>query len=122
MSSDFVLIQRTNTIEEADIIVAWLEEQGIEATIVDRANAGAMLFGVTDSEGFAICAEDAATADRAVKLLEEHQPVTKKVVPPGTKVKARCEDCGKDSIYPGEQAGSVQECNECGAYLDVPEL
>ncbi len=122
MSSDFVLIQRTNTIEEADIIVAWLEEQGIEATIVDRSNAGAMLFGLTDLEGFAICAEDKAIAERAIKLLEEHQPETKKKIPPGTVVRAKCEECGEESGYPGEQAGTVQECLECGAYLDVPEL
>ena len=120
MASEFSLIRRTSTIEEADILTAWLEEQGIEAMIIDRANSGAYLFGLTDLEGFAIVAAEAAVAERAVKLLEEHNPPTKKRGA-GTKVAAKCEDCGKDTVFDGAMQGTVQECEHCGAYVDVPE-
>lgn len=120
MASDFSLIRRTSTIEEADILTAWLEEQGIEAMIVDRANSGAYLFGLTDVEGFAIVAAQPEVAERAIKLLEEHNPSIQKRGA-GTQIAAKCEDCGKDTVFDGTLQGTVQECEHCGAYVDVPE-
>lgn len=120
MASDLILIQRTTTIEEADIITAWLEEQGILATIIDRANAGGYLFGMTDVEGFAIVTADKATAERAVAMIAEHKPGKPKRSA-GLKVTAKCEECGKETVFDGELSGTVQECEHCGAYVDVPE-
>jgi len=33
-----------------------------------------------------------------------------------------CEGCGNTVSFPASVVGSVQECPECGGYVDVPEL
>jgi len=30
-----------------------------------------------------------------------------------------CEKCGERSAFPASQLGSVQQCQHCGAYVDV---
>lgn len=32
-----------------------------------------------------------------------------------------CEECGRPASFPAVQAGSVQQCPHCGAYVDVGE-
>jgi hypothetical protein len=36
-----------------------------------------------------------------------------------TTVEAVCEECGHSNSFPAAQRGSVQQCEKCGAYLDV---
>jgi len=31
-----------------------------------------------------------------------------------------CQECGKSITFPGERGGHVEECPECGSYVDVP--
>ena len=38
------------------------------------------------------------------------------------RIQMECEGCGKTVIFPGKELGTVQECPECGGYLDMPEL
>ena len=33
-----------------------------------------------------------------------------------------CEECNQTSSFPSEQAGTVQSCPRCGAYVDVGQL
>ena len=122
MAKDPVLIRRTSTVEEADIIVAWLSDQGVEALVSDRDNAGVMAFGVTDTEGIEIYVSDAEAAARAGELLAEHD----KQNAPGESngdamsVEVSCEDCGKKNLFPATATESVRVCPECGAHLDIP--
>ena len=51
MPSEPICVRRAATIEEAEIIVAWLDERGVMATIFDPSNPGVAAFGVTDLEG-----------------------------------------------------------------------
>lgn len=37
----------------------------------------------------------------------------------GPPVEVVCEQCGKRSEFPAAQLGSVQNCPQCGAYVDV---
>lgn len=39
-----------------------------------------------------------------------------------TRIQMQCEGCGKTVTFPAADLGTVQECPECGGYLDVPEL
>jgi hypothetical protein len=39
----------------------------------------------------------------------------------GSPVETVCEECGHRSSFPASQRGSVQQCPQCGAYLDVGE-
>ncbi len=37
-------------------------------------------------------------------------------------IQMRCDGCGNKVTFPAVDLGSVQECPECGGYVDVPEL
>lgn len=37
-------------------------------------------------------------------------------------IKARCEECGRTSEFEARDAGTLQVCPHCNAYVDVPEL
>jgi len=120
MTTDPICVRRTNTIEEADIIVAWLEEHGIEASVIDRDNPGVFAFGVTDPEGVAICVADEATAETAKRLLEEHdREHLQQQCSCASEVELHCEECGHDFRVPGEQADGVVECPQCRAHVDA---
>jgi len=124
MAAEPVVIRRTATVEEAQIIVAWLDEQGVEAVVVDQANPGVFAFGVTDNEGISIAVPDEESARRAKSILEEHDRQQADTAPPDTSIEmvaVVCEACKATTSFTGEQRGTVQECSECGAYLDVPE-
>jgi hypothetical protein len=124
MAAEPVVIRRTATVEEAQIIVAWLDEQGVEAVVVDQANPGVFAFGVTDIEGIAIAVPDEESARRAESILAEHDREHAEATLPDTsieRVDVVCETCKSTTTFTGEQRGTVQECSECGAYLDVPE-
>ena len=72
MVGELICVRRTATVEEADIVVAWLDSQGLKAQVVDRENIGVRAFGVTDHEGIAVCVADEETAfkltDHPVKI------------------------------------------------------
>jgi len=121
MPGDLHCIRRTVTVEEADIIATWLADRGIEAQVVDRDNPGVLAFGLTDAEGIAICVTDEETAKKAQALLEEHDRERAAQAESEGQVELACEECGAVSTFPASQRGTVQECSECGAYVDVPE-
>jgi hypothetical protein len=122
MPGDLYCIRRTATVEEADIIVTWLAGRGVEAQVVDRANPGVLAFGITDTEGIAICVADEETAEKAQALLEEHDRERADQAEGKGQVETTCEECGALNRFSLQQRGTVQECSECGAYIDVPEV
>lgn len=118
--SEPICIRRTSTMEEAEIIVAWLADNGLTARIVDQANPGVFAFGMTDHEGIAVCVSDAESAGRARTLLEEHDRNSAARWANAKPIAVSCEDCGAANEFPAKLAGSVQECVACHAYIDVP--
>jgi len=123
MSSKPICIRHTATVEEADILVAWLAERDIKATITDRDNPGAFAFGVTDTEGIEVFVANEEIARRAKELLAEHdrEHATEHGAESAeTAVEVTCEECKCACSFPADQRGTVQECPECGAYVDVP--
>lgn len=118
--SEPICIRRTSTMEEAEILVAWLADNGLTAHVVDRANPGVFAFGMTDLEGIAVFVADAESADRARTLLEEHDRAAAARWANAKPIGVSCEECGAANEYPARLAGSVQECASCHAYLDVP--
>jgi hypothetical protein len=122
MSGDPVCVRRAKSVEEAEIIVAWLDEEGIEATIVDPSNPGVLAFGVTDVEGIAVYVRDAETAERAAALLAEHDrrhDESGSEEASRERIQQECPECGQNVEFDAELGGTVQECPECGANVDV---
>ena len=125
MTEEPVCIHRAGTIEEADIIVAWLADRGVKASILDPENPGGLAFGVTDPEGYEIYVTDASTAQQALKLLEEHDRERER----GTldsdlpeQITTTCEECGQSNSFSADLAGTVQQCEQCGAHIDVQAI
>ncbi|MCH7705200.1 MAG: hypothetical protein IIB61_08810, partial [Planctomycetes bacterium] len=121
MANEPICIRRTSTVEEADIICGWLAERGINAEVSDRNNPGVFAFGVTDVEGIAICVPDAQTAEKAAKLLDEHDRERAHTADgPSMPVDVVCDGCGETCSFPDEDRGTVQTCPHCEGHLDVP--
>jgi len=123
MPENPVCIRRTNTIEEAEILVFWLDDRGVKATVLDPDSTGVFAFGVTDPEGVEIYVADEETAERAKVLLAEHDKEREEPTPADDTpalIEVKCDECGQRNSYPSDRAGSVQECTQCGAFIDVP--
>lgn len=109
---------------EADIVVNWLAERGIEAAVKDRFAAGTFeVPQIVAPYGIEVCTMNPSQTDDAKSALveffknRESQIEAKSPEP----IDAECEDCGKSSTYPGDVRGRVENCKHCNAYIDVPE-
>ena len=119
MDSNPICIHRATTLEEAEILVAWLEDQGVAAKVLDPDSTGVFAFGVTDTEGVEIFVADEATATKAKELIAEHERKRAEESTAGP-IAVACDECGHSNQFPADTAGKVQACTECGAYIDVP--
>ena len=122
MPSEIKIVYRASTLEEADIIVAWLDEQGITAVVRNRATAGMLEIPVMyAAHGMEVCVADAEQAERAVAALKEHYREQSDAAGSGSAIETKCEGCGETASFPYAQHGLVQNCPHCDAYIDVPE-
>jgi len=110
---------------EADIVAAWLEDQGITVHVKNRHAVGTMQTPlIVAPKGIEVCVVDPQQADQAKALVREHLEHRKqKLDEPamGRTIEAVCEECRKSSTFPFEQRGTVQNCPHCRQFLDVPE-
>ena len=120
MSDQPVCIRRVTTLEEAQLLVGWLDEHEIDATVVGAQNPGALAFGVTDFEGIGIFVPDGATAERANALLVENDARSPESESSAQILDATCDECGEVTAFQSDAAGTVQSCRACGAFVDVP--
>jgi len=123
MPRDMICVYRAADLGEADIVAAWLEEQGITVHVKDRhATSQAPL--TVAPRGIEVCVVDPAQTNRATELLRTHADeleVKKPASAHGPDIETVCEECGKASRFPFAQRGSVQTCPHCRQYLDVPQ-
>lgn len=114
-------VYRASTVEEADIVVAWLADREIFAFVKDRNMAGNHVTLAVAPKGVEVCVADPTLAAQASELLRIHregqmgQPMGEfeKVVP------VQCPKCGSMLEYPGEFMGSEQACPNCGQDIRV---
>ena len=110
-----------------DVVVAWLADQGIDARIVhqrasDTVLGSAPLFYTEGQKpGIELWVQDEDHAIVARKLLADHARFHAEHTAGVSTLTATCEECSTTSTFPGDTAGSVQECPNCGAYIDVPD-
>jgi hypothetical protein len=114
----------------ADVIALWLTDQGIPAQVMDAATLGGHE-GLTwlsrtgvSGRGIEVWVIDPGEVSRAQLLLEEHQAdlaadAADRANSSET-VEVICEDCGESNTFPGSERGKVQNCRQCGVYMDVP--
>jgi len=123
MPSDMICVYRAADVGEADIVAAWLDDQGI-ATLVKDRHAGSLPSLTVAPLGVEVCVIDPAQAEQAKTLVREHLEQCKQNTDKASlvwRIEAVCEECGKASRFPYEQYGTVQTCPHCRRYLDVPE-
>lgn len=118
-------VYRAASVEEADIIVAWLAEREFNAFVKNRNVIGTVYVPMsTAPKGVEVCVLDEAQAKRAKELLAEHADELRHrplPIPPGKVFRAVCEECGSPTDFPSELFGSVQTCPHCRANMDVNE-
>ena len=120
MTDQPVCLRRVNTLEAAQLLVAWLDDHEIDATVVGAQNPGSLAFGVTDFEGIGVFVPDESTAERATQLLAEHDARSPEGVSDEEYFDATCDECGEVTTFENDDAGTVQSCSACGAFIDVP--
>ena len=118
-----------DSIEQADIVAAFLGERDIRAQVMNRHTRGGLagfsMFahnGVS-IDGMEVWVLDIEQAPIAIELLAEQEMkrTTRETAREisGEPVIVVCEDCGTEATFPPAQRGSVQECPNCSAYIDV---
>ena len=121
MNNEPTCVRRVDTIEEAQLLVAWLDDNDIDATIMGGQNPGSLAFGVADFEGIRILVSDTSTAARATELLAEHDARTHQNAAAEPSVKMTCDECGAVTQFEGGESNKVQTCSACGAFIDNPD-
>jgi hypothetical protein len=120
---DPVKIYAATSNVEAQLICRLLQKNDLAAFAGEDVSPagvwiGGTLPGIFDAGVFV----SRIDADRAFALIrQKEQLATDRTSAPGPEVEAFCEDCGKTSVFPADQNGTVQNCSHCGAFLDVGE-
>ena len=116
-----------NTMAHAVVTANWLNEQGIAAEVMDLMTLGG-LEGLTawapgiSARGLEVWVLDASKAPEARRVLAEHAAARARQAEEakeGGDLEVVCEECGRTSVFPAAQRGTVQDCPHCGEYLDV---
>ena len=119
-----ITVFRASSVPEADIVAAWLDDQGIAAFVKNRLTAETLpLPNVVAPRGFEVCVAE-RDVDRARYLLDEHQKelARRRQVEESSPIHAVCGPCRHVTPFPHAHAGTSQHCRQCGSDVDVPEL
>jgi len=116
-----------DNLARANLIVGYLGSHGIPAEVMDEMTLGgfeglvSFLPAKLSLRGVEVWVKNPADADRARQLLAEQQAeIAAKANRTGT-VQAVCEECGTTATFPASAQGTIQDCPNCGAMLDVPD-
>jgi hypothetical protein len=114
----------------AEVVVIYLADHDIAAQVMNPTTLGG-LDGLTwlsrtgvGAGGIEVWVRDPAQATMARELLEDHAAeLTARTAEggDGADITVICEDCGKENVVPGRDAGKVVNCQHCEAYMDVPD-
>ncbi len=103
---------------EAHLVCSILNSAGLEAAAMDDVSYALTLPNLLRPRVYV----DRADLDRAKPIVDEYRQSrdprrrTGRLGPP---ISVKCDECGKVSLFPPEQSGTVQECSHCHAYVDV---
>ncbi len=114
-------VYRASSVEQADIVVAWLAEQDVPAFVKDRNMAGGYVALAVAPRGVEVCVTKPEDTLRAETLLKDHFELIKSRsgIPVDKVIRVPCAECGRQAEFPGELYGTVQTCPSCGRNMDV---
>ncbi len=122
---DIICVHRAATVGQADIVVAWLKSQGINAHVKDAFAAGMLSSSlIVAPAGIEVCVIEPEEAERASLLLRDHSEELEKATGADISdqvIEATCEECGRSSLFPLDQRGRVGTCPHCREMIDIPE-
>ncbi len=125
MPRDLTCVYRAADLGEADIVAAWLADQGITIHVKNRYSAvNVFVPSVSAPKGIEVCVVDPTQVELAKTLVRDHLEQRKEKTEDaqsGQTIETVCEECGKAARFPIEQRGTVQTCPYCRKYVDVPE-
>lgn len=111
---------------EAHVVCGLLVDAGVEAMVIeDVSQVGVWLGGLVSEIHKPQVWIERADIPRAKPVLDEYERRAAerrgadRTAATGEPVEVVCEECGKRSNFPAAQAGSVQRCPHCRAYVDV---
>jgi predicted nucleic acid-binding Zn-ribbon protein len=114
---------------EAQLLCDHLERNGVEAhATLDESVVGMWAFGRLPEIHKTQVWVDQSNVELAAELLAEYErqrsrrhsrPVADQNA--DTTVGVLCEECGKKTLFPVSKRGTVQDCEHCGAYVDVED-
>jgi hypothetical protein len=110
---------------EAETLAAYLSGQGVAAEVIEPHTLGGLdglnfITGI-GARGLEVWVHDPAAVTRARELLEARaESLAAREARLGF-VETECEECGARVKFPASEAGTVQDCPNCHAYLDVPD-
>jgi ribosomal protein S27E len=110
---------------QAGIIAAYLSGQGVAAEVIEPYTLGGLdglghIAGAGE-HGLEVWVRDPAAAARARELLEARGASLAERDARSGFIETECEECGARVKFPASEAGTVQDCPNCRAYLDVPD-
>jgi hypothetical protein len=113
---------------EAHLVRNALIHSGVEAFVTeDVSQVGTWMLGLIPEIHKPQVWIERADIERAKPILEEYERRAAELrdagiqdeAPAEPEVQVVCEKCGQCSAFPAVQRGSVQQCQHCGAYVDV---
>jgi len=108
---------------EAQLVCSMLQAAGVEAFAVeDVSRVGTWMGGLLPQVHKPQVWIDCADIERARPILEDYvrrAEERRSVDNAGPPVDVVCEECGRGSVFPANQKGTVQNCPHCQAFVDV---
>jgi hypothetical protein len=115
---------------EAHFIRNALLSSGIDAFVTeDVSQVGTWVFGLIPEIHKPQVWVERTDIERAKPILEDYErrcaqrrnADTDAATEEGSPIEVACEACGRHTTFSASQRGSVQQCPNCGAYVDVGE-
>jgi len=124
MSSNTLCVYSAGSVNEADVVVAWLADHGIAAIVPNQHITHTLGLPNVIPDRIEVCVSDEQQLTEARALLIEHELTLAQhlaaVRASGT-VSVTCESCGESVEAQARDAGHVIDCPHCHEYIDVPD-